>query len=86
MRGGLSQKDLAELTGASVSTMSRFLSKKTKDLDEQIIAQIVAKLNIPLHEIIDFIDEDHTPSLKSWCNFIKRPKVPILKMMFWQTL
>jgi transcriptional regulator with XRE-family HTH domain len=71
MRGGLSQKDLAELTGASVSTMSRFLSKKTKDLDEQIIAQIVAKLNIPLHEIIDFIDEDHTAKFKKLVQFHK---------------
>lgn len=57
MRGGLAQKDLAELTETGVSTMSRFLNKKTQDLDPQLIAKIVAKLEIPMHEIIDFVNE-----------------------------
>lgn len=57
VRGALSQKDLAELTEVGVSTMSRFLSLKTTELNAQLIAKIVAKLNIPLHEMIDFVDE-----------------------------
>ena len=71
MRGGLSQKDLAELTNSSVSTMSRFLNKKTQEVDEQMIAQIVAKLGIPLHEIIDFVDEDSTDKFKKLVSFYK---------------
>ncbi len=59
IRGNYSQKDLAELIEAGVSTISRFLSKKTKDLDMNLIAKIVAKLDIPLHEIIDFVDEKY---------------------------
>ena len=58
IRGGLSQKDLAELCDIGVSTLSRFLNQKTKDLDERIIAKIVAKLQIPLPEIVDFIRAD----------------------------
>lgn len=64
LRGGLSQKDLAEKVNHGVSSMSRFLNKKTKDLDPQLIAAIVAKLNIPLHEIIDFVEEDSTAMFK----------------------
>jgi transcriptional regulator with XRE-family HTH domain len=71
MRGGLSQKDLAEMTGASVSTMSRFLNKKSKDIDELMIGQIVAKLDIPLHEIIDFVEEDDTAKFKKLVAFYK---------------
>lgn len=71
LRGGLSQKDLADKTGVGVSTMSRFLNQKTKELDEQMIANIVAKLNIPLHEIIDFIDEESTDRFKKLLAFYK---------------
>ena len=60
VRGPLSQKELAELAEVGVSTMSRFLNKKTTELNPQLIAKIVAKLRIPLHEIIDFVDEDYT--------------------------
>lgn len=59
VRGSLSQKDLAELTEVGVSTMSRFLNRKTTELNPQLIAKIVSKLNIPLHEIIDFVEEDY---------------------------
>lgn len=59
VRGPLSQKELAEVTEVGVSTMSRFLNKKTSELNPQLIAKIVAKLNIPLHEIIDFVDEGY---------------------------
>lgn len=57
VRGSLSQKDLSEMAGVGVSTMSRFLNQKTSELNPQLIAKIVAKLNIPLHEMIDFVDE-----------------------------
>ena len=59
VRGPMSQKDLAELTEVGVSTMSRFLNQKTSELNAQLIAKIVAKLDIPLHEVIDFVDEDY---------------------------
>lgn len=71
LRGNISQKDLAEQTGVGVSTVSRFLSQKTKDIDEHIVARIVAKLNIPLHEIIDFIVEDYTPKFQRLVKFYK---------------
>ena len=57
VRGSLTQKDLSELVGVGVSTMSRFLNQRTSDLNPQLIAKIVAKLNIPLHEMIDFVEE-----------------------------
>lgn len=71
IRGGLSQKDLAEKIGVGISTMSRFLNQKTKDLDEQMIAKVVAHLNIPLHEIIEFIDEGSTQAFKRLVSFYK---------------
>lgn len=60
VRGQLSQKDLAEKADVGVSTMSRFLSMKTTELNAQFIARIVAVLEIPLHEIIDFVEEEFT--------------------------
>tara|TARA_Y100000768_G_scaffold385638_1_gene372196 strand:+ start:16606 stop:17133 length:528 start_codon:yes stop_codon:yes gene_type:complete len=71
IRGGLSQKDLAETLNVGISTMSRFLNQKTKELDPQLIANIVASLNIPLHEIIDFIAEDSTDTFKNLVSFYK---------------
>lgn len=58
VRGAMSQKDLAEQTDVGVSTMSRFLSQRSSELNPQLIAKITAKLNIPLHEMIDFVEED----------------------------
>lgn len=60
IRGPMTQKDLADITGIGVSTMSRFLNLKTSDLNAQLIAKIVAKLAIPLHEIIEFVEEEYT--------------------------
>jgi transcriptional regulator with XRE-family HTH domain len=71
LRGGLSQKDVAELTGTGISTMSRFLTQKTTTLDAQLIAKLVAKLDIPLHEVIDFISEDSTMKFKKLVQFYK---------------
>lgn len=71
IRGGLSQKDLSEMINVGISTMSRFLNQKTKELDQQVIASIVASLNIPLHEIIDFVEEDSTQAFKRLVEFYK---------------
>ncbi len=69
VRGPMSQKDLAELTDIGVSTMSRFLNQKTGELNAIVIAKIVAKLKIPLHEIIDFIDEEYSTEFKRLVSF-----------------
>lgn len=71
LRGGLSQKDLAQMVNVGISTMSRFLNQKTKEIDQQLVASIVAKLNIPLHEIIDFVSEDSTQNFKKLVAFYK---------------
>lgn len=60
VRGGLSQKDLAELTETGVSTISRFLNQKTSELNPQLIAKIAARLQVPMHEIIDFVEEGYS--------------------------
>ncbi len=64
LRGGLTQKDLSEKTGVGISTMSRFLNLKTASVDEQLVANIIATLNIPLYEVIDGVDEESTDSFK----------------------
>jgi len=71
LRGGLSQKDLAVAISVGISTMSRFINQKTKELDPQLIASIVAFLNIPLHEVIDFIAEESTQNFKKLVSFHK---------------
>lgn len=71
LRNNLSQKDLADMTGVGVSTLSRFLNQKTQVLDEQVIARIVAKLNIPLHEMIDFIHESYEAKFVRLVKFYK---------------
>lgn len=71
VRGPMSQKELAELTEVGVSTMSRFLTQKTGDLNAQLIAKVVAKLQIPLHEIIDFVEEDYADKFIRLVKFYK---------------
>ncbi len=71
LRGNLSQKDLAEKTDVGVSTMSRFLSQKSTELNPQLIAKIAAKLDIPLHEMIDFVDEDFSERFVRLVKFYK---------------
>lgn len=75
IRGGLSQKELAELVNVGISTMSRFLNKKTKEMDPQLIATMVARLNIPLYEIIEFVEEDSTDKFKKLVAFYKEQEV-----------
>ena len=67
----MSQKDLAEQTDVGVSTMSRFLSQKSTELNPQLIAKITAKLNIPLHEMIDFVEEDFADRFMRLVKFYK---------------
>ncbi len=76
LRGPYSQKELAEMTDVGVSTMSRFLNKKTTELNSQLIAAIVAKLNIPLNEVIDFVDEQYEPKFKRLVQFKKSDGAP----------
>lgn len=54
------QKQLADEIAVGVSTMSRFMSMKITDIDEVLVAKIVAKLAIPPMEIADFVEEDFT--------------------------
>jgi transcriptional regulator with XRE-family HTH domain len=69
LRGNLTQKDLADITNTAESTISRFINKKTKEFDANLIAIITARLSIPLHEIIDFVNEFYSDT------FIKLVKV-----------
>lgn len=78
VRGPLSQKELAELTEVGVSTMSRFLTQKTTELNPQLIAKIVAKLAIPLHEVIDFVDEDYADRFIRLVKFFKNEDKDLL--------
>ncbi len=71
VRGPMGQKDLANLTEVGVSTMSRFLNQKTSELNSQLIAKIVAKLQIPLHEMIDFVDEEFSEKFVRLVKFYK---------------
>lgn len=71
VRGPMNQKELAVLTDTGVSTMSRFLNQKTTELNPQLIAKIVAKLEIPLHEIIDFVDEEYGDKFVKLVRFYK---------------
>ncbi|MBA2403757.1 MAG: helix-turn-helix transcriptional regulator [Bdellovibrionales bacterium] len=74
LRGGLTQKDLSEMMNVGISTMSRFLNLKTSSVDEQLVANIIATLNIPLHEIIDGVEEDSTERFKRLVQFYKDQK------------
>lgn len=75
LRGGMTQKDLAEMAGVGISTMSRFLNLKTNSVDEQLVANIIATLGIPLHEIIDGVEEDSTETFKRLVQFYKDQKL-----------
>lgn len=74
LRGGLTQKDLSEMMNVGISTMSRFLNLKTSSVDEQLVANIIATLNIPLHEVIDGVEEDSTETFKRLVQFYKDQK------------
>lgn len=71
VRGPMTQKDLAESTGLGVSTVSRFLSMKTTEINPQVVAKITAELDIPLHEMIDFVEEHFTEHFIRLVKFYK---------------
>lgn len=71
VRGPMTQKDLAESTGLGVSTVSRFLSMKTTEINPQVVAKITAELDIPLHEMIDFVEEHFTDHFIRLVKFYK---------------
>jgi transcriptional regulator with XRE-family HTH domain len=75
LRGSLTQKDLSEMMNVGISTMSRFLNLKTSTVDEQLVANIIATLNIPLHEVIDGVEEDSTETFKRLVQFYKEQKI-----------
>jgi hypothetical protein len=54
--------------------MSRFINQKTTEVNPQLVAQIVAKLEIPLHEIIDFVDESYSDKFVRLVKFYKGDK------------
>jgi transcriptional regulator with XRE-family HTH domain len=74
LRGGLTQKDLSEKMNVGISTMSRFLNLKTSNVDEQLVANLIATLEIPLHEIIDGVEEESTETFKRLVQFYKEQK------------
>jgi transcriptional regulator with XRE-family HTH domain len=74
LRGGLTQKDLSEKMNVGISTMSRFLNLKTSNVDEQLVANLIATLEIPLHEIIDGVEEESTETLKRLVQFYKEQR------------
>jgi DNA-binding Xre family transcriptional regulator len=74
LRNNMTQKDLCEQTKIGVSTMSRFITMKTQEIDPQMIAMIVAKLNIPLHEMIEFVDQTYTDEFLRLVKFFKEDK------------
>lgn len=74
LRGGLTQKDLSEKMNVGISTMSRFLNLKTSNVDEQLVANIIATLGIPLHEVIDGVEEESTETFKRLVQFYKEQK------------
>ncbi|MFP5386950.1 MAG: helix-turn-helix domain-containing protein [Bacteriovoracia bacterium] len=74
LRGGISQKELSEQMNIHISTMSRFFNLKTNSVDEQLVANMIATLGIPLHEIIDGVEEDSTDTFKRLVQFYKEQK------------
>jgi transcriptional regulator with XRE-family HTH domain len=82
MRGPMNQRELAEATDTGVSTMSRFLNQQTQELNPSLIANITAKLNIPLHEIIDFVEEDYTDQFMRLVKFHKGEEGTQEKVIF----
>lgn len=75
LKGPMTQRELAEATDTGVSTMSRFLNQQTQELNPNLIANITAKLGIPLHEFIDFVDESYEQEFKRLVSFYKGEEI-----------
>lgn len=75
LRGDMKQTELASKLGIAPSTISRFVNVKTVNVEETLVAQIIAILEIPLHEIIDWVEEDSTERLKRLVKVYKDQQV-----------
>ena len=75
IRGPMTQRELAEATDTGVSTMSRFLNQQTQELNPNLIANITAKLEIPLYEIIDFVEEAYVTEFERLVKFYKGEEI-----------
>jgi transcriptional regulator with XRE-family HTH domain len=75
IRGPMTQRELAEATDTGVSTMSRFLNQQTQELNPNLIANITAKLEIPLYEIIDFVEESYVTDFEHLVKFYKGEEI-----------
>ncbi len=75
IRGPMTQRELAEATDTGVSTMSRFLNQQTQELNPNLIANITAKLEIPLYEIIDFVEESYVAEFERLVKFYKGEEI-----------
>lgn len=64
LRGDMTQTELATKLNVGPSTISRFFNLKTANVDEQLVARLIATLDIPLHEVIDGVEEDSTELFK----------------------
>lgn len=64
LRGDMTQTELAAKLNVGPSTISRFFNLKTANVDEQLVARLIATLDIPLHEVIDGVEEDSTELFK----------------------
>lgn len=72
LRGVNTQKDLAEKADIGISTMSRFLAQKTTELNPMLISKLVAVLDIPVSEVIDFVEEDFSERFIRLVKFYKK--------------
>jgi transcriptional regulator with XRE-family HTH domain len=72
---GLSQKEVSEMVGVHESKLSRFLTFKTSNVDEQMVANIIAILDLPLREVIDGVEDESADSFISLVQFYKDQKL-----------
>jgi transcriptional regulator with XRE-family HTH domain len=72
---GLSQKEVSEMVGVHESKLSRFLTFKTNNVDEQMVANIIATLDLPLREVIDGVDDESADSFIGLVQFYKDQKM-----------
>lgn len=64
LRGDMTQTELATKLNVGPSTISRFFNLKTANIDEQLVARLIAILDIPLHEVIDGVEEESSELFK----------------------
>ncbi len=72
---GFSQKEVSEMVGVHESKLSRFLTFKTSNVDEQLVANIIATLDLPLREVIDGVEDDSADDFIDLVQFYKDQKL-----------